>query len=57
VRSSYGLHLIWIHERIDAGMPPLDTVRAQVLHHMLRERSAERARQRIAALRVRSAGR
>src|SRR5262249_57356388 len=52
VRSSYGLHLIWIHERTDAALPSLDSVRAQVLHHMLRERSADRARQRIAALRA-----
>src|SRR5262249_44979209 len=57
VRSSYGLHLIWIHERTDATMPSLDSVRAQVLHHMLRERSADRARERIAVLRARSSDR
>jgi hypothetical protein len=57
VRSSYGLHLIWIHERTDATVPSLDSVRAQVLHHMLRERSADRARERIAVLRARSSDR
>ena len=57
VRSSYGLHLIWIQERTDAAMPSPDSVRTQVLHHMLRERSADRARQRIAALRTRSSDR
>jgi hypothetical protein len=57
VRSSYGLHLIWIEERTDASVPSFDSVRAQVLHHMLRERSAERARERIAALRTRSTDR
>src|SRR5262249_16053070 len=57
VRSSYGLHLIWIHERTDTAMPSLDSVRAQVLHHMVRERSADRARERIAALRARSTDR
>ncbi len=57
VRSSYGLHLIWIEERTDASVPSFDSVRAQVLHHMLRERSAERARERIATLRARSTDR
>jgi PPIC-type PPIASE domain len=57
VRSSYGLHLIWVEERTDASVPSLDSVRAQVLHHMLRERSTARARERIAALRARSTGR
>jgi hypothetical protein len=57
VRSSYGLHLIWIEERTDASVPSFDSVRAQVLHHMLRERSAERARERIAVLRARSTDR
>ena len=57
VRSSYGLHLILIEERTDASVPSFDSVRAQVLHHMLRERSAERARERIATLRARSTDR
>ena len=57
VRSSYGLHLIWIHERTPATMPSLDSVQAQVLHHMLRARSSDRARERIAALRARSTDR
>ena len=57
VRSSYGLHLVWVHERIAARTPPLDSVRAQVLHHVLRERSTARARERIAALRARASER
>lgn len=57
LRSSYGLHLVWIHERVPAQTPPLDSVRAQVLHHVLRERSAARAEERIAALRARAAAR
>ena len=57
VRSSYGVHLVWIHERVAARMPPLDSVRTQVLHHLLRERSAVRARERIAALRARASER
>jgi hypothetical protein len=57
VRSSYGLHLVWVHERIVARTPPLDSVRAQVLHRVLHERSDARARERIAALRARASER
>ena len=39
------------------SMPSLDSVQAQVLHHMLRARSSDRARERIAALRARSTDR
>ena len=57
VRSSYGLHLVWVHDRVPARTPTFDSVRAQVLHHVLRERSAARAEERIAALRARATGR
>ncbi len=57
LRSSYGLHLVWIHERVPSRTPPLDSVRARVLHHVLRERSAARAEERIAALRARTTAR
>jgi hypothetical protein len=53
VRSSYGRHLVWIHERIPAQIPSLDAVRNQVLHRLLRERSEERLRTRLQALRQR----
>jgi hypothetical protein len=55
VRSSYGLHLVWVRDRLPAGLPALDAVRGRVLHRMLRERSAERSRERIDALRARYA--
>jgi peptidyl-prolyl cis-trans isomerase C len=53
VRSSYGLHLVWVQDRVAAGMPPLASVRTRVLHGWLRERSDERAREAMEALRAR----
>jgi peptidyl-prolyl cis-trans isomerase C len=55
VRSSYGLHLVWVRDRAPAHVPPLDAVRARVVHRVLDERSAIRARERIDALRTRYA--
>ncbi|HXJ33232.1 MAG TPA: peptidylprolyl isomerase [Candidatus Eisenbacteria bacterium] len=55
VPSPYGLHLVWVHEREPARVPSLGAVRSQVLHRLLRERSEERARTRVAALRARDA--
>jgi hypothetical protein len=53
VASSYGLHLVWVRERLPAVIPPLDAVRGQVVHRWLHERGEMRARERIAALRTR----
>ena len=53
VPSSYGLHLVWIRERIPGGVPPLAAVRSQVALRLLRERGVERARERMQALRAR----
>lgn len=53
VRSAYGLHLVWIHERVPAGSPPLASVRNQVLHRFLEERSAARLTANVQALRQR----
>jgi hypothetical protein len=52
LRSPYGLHLVWLRERLPARPPALDAVRARVVHRVLRERSRARARERIAALRA-----
>ncbi len=51
ITSSYGLHLVWIHERIPAAVPSLDAVHGRLVHRLLRERQEARARERIAALR------
>jgi hypothetical protein len=55
VRSAYGLHLVWVHAREPARTPALAAVRGRVLHRWLRERSAARAREALAAMRARYA--
>jgi hypothetical protein len=51
IESSYGRHLVWVHERLPSSEPSLDAVRGRVVHRLLRERQEARARERIAALR------
>lgn len=53
VRSAYGLHLVWIHERLPRGTPPLDAVRNRVVHRYLRERREARLQERLRQLRGR----
>jgi len=53
VPSSYGEHLVWVHARQAGGTPPLAAVRGQVLHGWLRERSAQREREAVEAMRAR----
>ena len=53
IRSSYGVHLVWIHQRAPGAIPSYDAVRNQVVHALLRERSTQRLRERLAALRGR----
>jgi hypothetical protein len=52
VRSTYGLHLVWIDERFPARVPTLDEVRSRAVLGVLRERGAQRAAQRLAQLRA-----
>ena len=51
IESAYGLHLVWVEEPVPARLAPLDEVRGRVVHALLRERGAARARERMAALR------
>lgn len=53
VRSSYGLHLVWIEHRTPARPAEFATVRNQVAHAFLRERQEQRLAQRLASLRSR----
>jgi hypothetical protein len=53
IASSYGLHLVWIHERTAPRLPRLDEVRAQVTHEVLEARGRARLRDRLDALRAR----
>jgi peptidyl-prolyl cis-trans isomerase C len=53
IPSSYGLHLVWVHERLPVQLPSFDSVQGRIVHRLLRERGEARAEQRIAALRAR----
>jgi peptidyl-prolyl cis-trans isomerase C len=53
VRSSYGLHLLWVDGREPRRTSPLDAVRGRVLHRWLSARSEERARAALDAMRAR----
>jgi len=41
IASSYGLHLVWVEERLAAAPPPFEEVRGQLLHAWLRERRTD----------------
>lgn len=56
IESAYGLHLVWIEERVPARLTPFDEVRGRVVHALLRQRGAERGRRRMAALRCPAGG-
>lgn len=51
IASPYGLHLVWIEAREPAQLPPLESVRRQVLQDLRAERRAERLREVIRQLR------
>lgn len=51
VASAYGLHLVWVEERIPVRIPTVAEVRGQLVHHLLRERRALHLRRRLDALR------
>jgi peptidyl-prolyl cis-trans isomerase C len=52
-RSSYGLHLVCIDERLPAATPSFEAVRGRVTHRLLHAREMARTQQRLAALRAR----
>jgi hypothetical protein len=51
VKSSYGLHFVWVHERVPARLPELDSVRAEVRGALLHERETEAFERHLEALR------
>lgn len=51
VPSSYGLHLVWVHERQPARMPPLEEVRDAARATWLAERERQALRDALLALR------
>lgn len=42
VASPFGLHLVWVHEKLPEHLPPLDTVWQQVAREILQERAEAR---------------
>jgi hypothetical protein len=53
IQSAYGLHLVWVQERIPERLPTLGEVRSQVVHHFLRTQRTEHLRRRLQELRER----
>jgi len=51
VESAYGLHLLWLHERLASEEPPLSEIRSEVRAALLREREEAGLRERLAELR------
>ncbi len=51
VASSYGLHLVWVHERREARMPSLEEVRGPLRAAWLAEREKEALGEALATLR------
>jgi len=50
--SPYGLHLVWVYERVGATQPPLPVVRAQVRAALRDERAAAALRAGVRTLRA-----
>jgi hypothetical protein len=50
--SPYGLHLVWVYERVGATQPPLPAVRAQVRAALREERAAAALREGVRTLRA-----
>ncbi len=51
IESPYGLHLIWIEERLPERLPPLDDVRRAVMITLAKERQAGRLERTMLRLR------
>lgn len=51
LRSSYGLHLVWVYERSAARPRPLAAVRNQIVHRLAHERSESLAARRLGLVR------
>lgn len=51
VESAWGTHLLWVHDRREKRLPPVDHVRQQLLRGLAEERREERIRRATAELR------
>jgi hypothetical protein len=54
IGSSYGRHVVWVHERAPARMPSLDEVRRAVEGDLLRDREKAALREHLTTLRERA---
>jgi hypothetical protein len=52
VASSYGVHLVWVHEREPAGLPGALVLRSELREAFLEERAEAALRERLAWLRA-----
>jgi hypothetical protein len=53
LRSPHGLHLLWLHERVESELPPLDVIRNRVRHSLQEARAAQALVRGLAQLRKR----
>jgi hypothetical protein len=51
--SPHGQHLVWLHERVEPELPPLDAIRERVRHSLLDERAAGALTEALVRLRER----
>jgi hypothetical protein len=51
IASPFGLHLVWVHERVPERLPPLAEVRGPILYGLLAERRAAALEQGVRRLR------
>ncbi|CAN0488304.1 unnamed protein product, partial [Discosporangium mesarthrocarpum] len=51
VESAFGQHLVWIHDRIESRIPPLDEIRTRVLEDWIEKESRRVLREHIDARR------
>jgi hypothetical protein len=48
VESSFGLHLVWIHKRVDSGVPHYEAIRTRVLENWFEQEAGRRLRRELA---------
>jgi len=52
IPSSYGAHLVWVHELLPAKLPDLDSIRTRVVSELRREREQQALRSALGLLRA-----
>jgi len=52
IRSAYGMHLVWIDDKIEPGLPSVDAVRSRLVAQWTEERQMEQLETRMRELRA-----